>query len=80
TTTTEPTTTTTTTTTTTGPQEPIQGDVDNNGTVNAKDLMKLKQYLLLAASKDTVPNGDVNKDGNINAFDLVHLVKILLEM
>ncbi len=57
----------------------LVGDVNGDGTVNAKDLVALKKYLLLAATKDTVPNGDINKDGEINASDMIRLVRILLE-
>ena len=61
------------------PPESVYGDVDNNGVVNAMDLMKLKQYLLLIVGKEEVPNGDLNKDGKINAVDMVRLVQLLLE-
>ncbi len=56
----------------------IKGDVDNNGVVNAEDMVKLKKFILLAADKSTVPNGDVDGNGTINVVDLVNLVKILL--
>ncbi|MBE6853653.1 MAG: hypothetical protein E7505_09335, partial [Ruminococcus sp.] len=58
--------------------DPSYGDVDGNGAVNSRDLLKLKQYILLAVDKSAVPNGDLNKDGTINTVDLIHLVKLLL--
>jgi len=69
----------TTVTTPTPGDDTVYGDVDNNGVVNARDLMKLKQYLLLVVGKEEVPNGDLNKDGKINAVDMVRLVQLLLQ-
>ncbi|MBE6852255.1 MAG: hypothetical protein E7505_02095 [Ruminococcus sp.] len=59
--------------------ETVYGDVDNNGVVNARDLMKLKQYLLLIVDTEEVPNGDLNKDSKIDTNDMIKLIQLLLE-
>ena len=48
------------------------GDTDSNGTLNAMDLILLRQYL--AGWDVTVsPGGDANGDGSCNALDLILL-------
>ncbi len=53
------------------------GDVDLNGTVNAHDVIYVKQGIVKIATDDTFKL-DVNYDGNINAKDLLIIKKILL--
>ncbi len=53
-------------------------DVNGDGVVTTADIVSLKQYLLLAADKSTVPNGDINKDGKITSQDMIHLVKYFI--
>ena len=60
------------------PEEPVVGDVDDNGVVNTRDLVALKRYLLLV-DKKAPANGDINGDKAINSVDLIRLVKILLK-
>jgi len=67
-----------TTTTVADNDEKIYGDVDNNGVVNSRDIMMLKQYLLLVTDKINIPNGDLDEDGRITVIDLVNLIKLFL--
>ncbi len=59
------------------PAGPVKGDVDNNGVVNARDMIALKRFLLLVDAK-APENADVNGDKAINSIDMVHLIKVLL--
>jgi hypothetical protein len=56
----------------------VEGDVDDNGVVNTRDLIALKRFLLLQ-DKKAPANADVNGDKSIDSLDLVHLLKILLK-
>ena len=53
----------------------LPGDVNGDGTVNAPDLILLRQYL--AGWNVTVASGDCNGDGSCNAPDLILLRQYL---
>ena len=57
----------------------LKGDIDNNGVVNAVDLVLLKKYLLLAISENEAPYADVNGSGVVDIMDFVALVRLFLE-
>lgn len=56
----------------------LLGDLNNDGTVNSSDYLKMKSYLV--AKTDSIDMGvwDINKDGNINVLDLITLKKLIL--
>ncbi len=54
------------------------GDVNNDGTVDIRDLVRLEKILSGAETPDTTP--DVNGDGEVNADDTVFLKKVLLSL
>lgn len=61
------------------PQDLLEGDVNGDEIVNARDLVILKQYLLLSVKDNNlVPGADINQSGKIDVFDLQKLVNILL--
>ncbi len=55
----------------------LKGDVDNDGIVNAKDLVYLHKCIL---SPDTVimPGSDINGDGKTDSLDMVQLKNLFL--
>lgn len=55
-------------------REKQQGDLDDDGDLNANDLL-LMRIKLLFASDSYLSVYDVNQDGEINILDLVHLKK-----
>lgn len=60
--------------------ESLKGDVDNNGTVNIKDMTVMITSLsggveLIEAQKI---NADINEDGNVNIIDLILLKEIFI--
>lgn len=61
--------------------EPIPGyscgDIDNNGTINLKDVTQLQKYLAGWDVKVATEYCDVNADGKINLKDVTHLQKYL---
>lgn len=55
----------------------IQGDVNSDGKVDTKDLVRLMK---LISGVDVVISGqDVNGDGNVDTRDLIRLMKIIAE-
>jgi len=58
---------------------PICGDVNQDGKVNASDVVYLISYLYLQGPKPPWPlcRADVNGDGKINASDVVYLISYL---
>ena len=72
----------------TEPEEPIRlsgeaplynepGDLDHNGSWNARDVSLLKQYLLSNKSSGISETGDVNLDGKIDNEDVKALIGML---
>lgn len=61
--------------------EPIPGyscgDIDNNGTINLKDVTQLQKYLAGWDVEVATEYCDVNADGEINLKDVTHLQKYL---
>ena len=57
------------------PSEPLQGDVNDDGTVNILDIVQLANMIL---SDDYQEPADLNGDGNLNILDIVILVNIIL--
>lgn len=57
------------------PTGPLEGDVNNDGRVDLKDL----SFFLSVKGKSgfEIPNADLNKDGVINVFDYSKLMQIL---
>lgn len=58
--------------------DPLRGDANGNGEINAGDVV----YLIMYFFKDgppppTLKNGDVNGDGVINIADMVYLINYL---
>ncbi len=56
---------------------PTPGDINGDGEVNAKDLIRLMKYLADSGTEVNATILDVNKDGSVNSADLVHLMKYL---
>ena len=57
------------------PDEPLLGDVNEDGTVNILDIVQLANMIL---SDDYQESADLNGDGNLNILDIVQLVNIIL--
>ncbi len=56
----------------------VLGDIDSSGTVDAKDISLIQNYL---AGKGSLPDGasaDLNGDNEVNVFDLVSLKRIAI--
>ena len=54
------------------------GDLDRNGSLDARDLSLLKQYLLIGQTYKTDHSiSDVNGDGNIDKEDVKALIRLL---
>jgi hypothetical protein len=60
--------------------EYITGDIDNNGSVTAADLVVMKKYLLGMITSDEInyPAADLNEDGKVNILDLLIFKNVLL--
>ena len=56
------------------PYEPLQGDVNDDGTVNILDIVQLANMIL---SDEYQESADLNGDGNLNILDVVQLVNII---
>ena len=58
----------------------LYGDVDGDGRINAKDLLKLSKYLKrqCGLAKANLRASDVNRDGIVSTADLAYLQKSLL--
>ena len=58
----------------------VLADVNNDGSVNLKDLLRLKKILAgVAGARTADATPDVNSDGAENTGDLTSLAKVLLE-
>ena len=57
------------------PDEALQGDVNDDGTVNILDIVLITNLIL---SGDYQESADLNGDGNLNILDIVQLVNIIL--
>ena len=68
-------TTTKTVTIKTCPDGTIAGDVNEDGKVDSKDLISLKEYI--ADNNKPIKGGDYNSDGVINVLDLIRLKKYI---
>ncbi len=55
----------------------VKGDINQNGIVDAEDVLLLKKYLLGAntLTPEQAIYADINEDGKINSFDLAQLKK-----
>lgn len=75
-----PTTPTTPTPTPTTPgtaSQPMRGDVDGNGTVDANDATALFDYLFRGGERPTTKVGmDANGDGRMDISDIVHILQM----
>ncbi len=60
-----------------GSESGIFGDINNDGTVNAKDLTRLMKYI--AGEKVEAYGVDLNGDGKENAKDLTRLMKYIAD-
>ena len=60
--------------------EILLGDVDGDGTLNAKDYMMLKRHILgtFAVDEEFLPNADIDGDGTLNAKDYMMLKRHIL--
>ena len=65
------------------PSETVIGDVNGDGVVNGRDLVRLRKYLSeigsdpAAVSTEIFPGADLNGDNVINGLDLIRLRKML---
>ena len=75
TTTTKPTTTTTTTTTS---RKLLYGDCNADGSVNGKDVLNLRKYIVKLTDVIDTEVSDLNNDGNINGKDVLMLRKYII--
>ena len=57
------------------PDESLQGDINDDGTVNILDIVQLTNMILL---DDYQESADLDGDGNLNILDIVLLVNIIL--
>ncbi|URZ15504.1 glycoside hydrolase family 48 protein [Clostridium felsineum] len=57
----------------------VKGDVNDDGAVNGRDLMLLRQYVAgkVDGSKLDLNNADVNGDGVVNGRDIMELTKLI---
>jgi len=55
------------------------GDANNDGVVDAADIMEIVNHIMGQESKNYNPAGaDVNKDGVVNAADIVMIVNMII--
>lgn len=55
----------------------VPGDVNGDSTVNAKDIVRLMQYIANEGKGVTVTKADLNNDGKENAKDIVRLMQYI---
>ncbi len=58
---------------------PLRGDVNADGKVDLRDLLRYKLYLAGSSVNFRTGNADLNDDAKYNADDLPYLVEILLK-
>ena len=59
-------------------EEPvIIGDVNNDGSVDTADLVRLMKYIAADGEGIEAINTDINGDGETNSADLIRLMKII---
>jgi mannan endo-1,4-beta-mannosidase len=58
----------------------LNGDVNDDGTIDVLDLLLAKKYVLQMADETSINfnNADVNGDGDVNAVDILNIKKYLL--
>lgn len=56
----------------------IVGDVDSDGTVTSKDLIRMRKHLTGQEVEINEKNADINHDGKIDSLDLIRLRKIFV--
>ncbi|MBQ8836903.1 MAG: hypothetical protein IJ002_05295 [Clostridia bacterium] len=54
----------------------IPGDIDRDGSVTIKDILKL---IRVVVNNQTIENGDLNGDGNIGLIDVIRVMKIVAQ-
>ena len=60
-------------------EEVLAGDANDDGTVNAADIVELVNYIMGHPSdKFNGANADANDDGSVNAADIVMIVNIIM--
>ena len=62
------------------PNEPMIGDMNDDGVVNVLDVVLLVNSVLNGDSANDYPQADVNGDGTLNVLDVVLLINIILEI
>ena len=62
------------------PNEPMIGDMNDDGVVNVLDVVLLVNSVLNGGSANDYPQADVNGDGTLNVLDVVLLINIILEI
>lgn len=55
----------------------IIGDVNNDGSVDTADLVRLMKYIAADGEGIEAINTDINGDGETNSADLIRLMKII---
>jgi len=60
-----------------GGTEPVVGDVNQDGSVNASDVTALYNYIL-NGNETFIATSDVNNDGSVNASDVTAVYNIIL--
>lgn len=60
------------------PSTSALGDVDSSGSINGKDVLALRKYIVGLETDMTLENADVNYDGNINGKDVLMLRKYIV--
>jgi hypothetical protein len=59
--------------------DPIRGDANADGQINAGDVVYLILYLFKGGPPPALENGDVNGDGVIDLVDVVYLFNYLFQ-
>lgn len=61
------------------PDQLLPGDVNGDGSVDGRDLLRLARYLAGQGVTLDLALADVNRDGKVNGLDLLRLAKALAE-
>ncbi len=59
------------------PNEPMVGDMNDDGVVNVLDVVMLVSYILSGDTSE-LDGADINNDGDINVLDIVAIVQVIL--